>query len=233
MLGQAALAMWWDVASDMRDEFEHWHTHEHFPERLALPGFQRASRWHDAAGGDGFFVLYDLAAYDALASPEYLARLNAPTPWSGRLMPHHRHMVRSPCHVADSRGAVVAAAMLTVRLSPAAGQAPRLRSHLQALLRRLPGEPGLAGAHLLLTDTAAIATTTEHGLRGHADRAADWIVLVAGYDLDVLRHLAQQEFAPARLAQAGSAADAVFGHYLLRASALRVEACAPAEPPVG
>jgi len=57
MLGAAALAMWWDMAPDMRAEFEHWHTHEHFPERLALPGFMRASRWADAKGGDGFFVL--------------------------------------------------------------------------------------------------------------------------------------------------------------------------------
>ncbi|HUG22283.1 MAG TPA: hypothetical protein VMN83_07135, partial [Albitalea sp.] len=76
MRGQAALAMWWDMAPGVCDEFEHWHSHEHFPERLALPGFQRASRWAEADGGEGFFVLYELATYEALVSAEYLASLN-------------------------------------------------------------------------------------------------------------------------------------------------------------
>ena len=45
MLGKAALAMWWDVAPELRAEFEHWHAHEHFQERLGIPGFRRATRW--------------------------------------------------------------------------------------------------------------------------------------------------------------------------------------------
>ena len=39
----AALAMWWCMAAPVRAESQHWHTHEHFPERLSLPGFRRAS----------------------------------------------------------------------------------------------------------------------------------------------------------------------------------------------
>jgi hypothetical protein len=34
--GKAALAMWWDMAPGMRAEFEDGHSHEHFPERLAI-----------------------------------------------------------------------------------------------------------------------------------------------------------------------------------------------------
>ena len=45
LLGKAVLAMWWDVSVQQRPEFEHWHAHEHFPERLGIPGFRRASRW--------------------------------------------------------------------------------------------------------------------------------------------------------------------------------------------
>ena len=48
LLGKAALAMWWDMAADMRKDFEDWHAHEHFPERLGIPGFRRASRWSAA-----------------------------------------------------------------------------------------------------------------------------------------------------------------------------------------
>lgn len=218
MLGQAALAMWWDMAPDMRDEFEHWHSHEHFAERLALPGFQRASRWADAAGGEGFFVLYELASYDALVSPEYQARLNAPSDWSRRMMPHHRHMVRSQCRVLASCGSTVAGHAITVRLSPAAGEQERLRQHLLGLLQALPVQPGMIGAHLLQTDTPAIAPTTEQQIRGLADRAADWIFIAIGYDAQALRRLADGALSAAALHGAGAAIGATTGAYALRAS---------------
>lgn len=66
LLGGGALAMWWTVEHARRGEFEDWHSHEHFPERLAIPGFLRGSRWSD---GDGrFFVLYELESHATLSS---------------------------------------------------------------------------------------------------------------------------------------------------------------------
>ena len=118
LLGSAAVAMWWDISAELRGEFEDWHSHEHFPERLGIPGFLRGSRWADHAGGDGFFVMYELDAYATLTSPHYLARLNDPTPWSTKMMPHHRNMVRSLCHIEESFGGGVARSMATIRLSP-------------------------------------------------------------------------------------------------------------------
>ena len=223
MLGQAALAMWWDMETDVRDEFEHWHTHEHFPERLALPGFQRASRWADGGGGPGFFVLYELATYESLVSPEYQARLNAPSEWSRKMMPHHRHMVRSPCRVLESRGSVVAGHAITVRFSPAAGEQARLRSQLHALVQELPALPGLAGAHLLQTETPAIAATTEQRIRGLADRAADWIFIAIGYDAQALRPLADAALSAQALQAAGAAGGAVTAAYALRLSLAATE----------
>lgn len=219
MLGQAALAMWWDMAPAMREEFEHWHSHEHFPERLALPGFQRGSRWADAAGGEGFFILYELSAYEALVSPEYLARLNAPSEWSRKMMPHHRDMVRSQCRVLESRGGAVAGQAITVRFSPAAGQQVRLRQHVDSLVRQLPALPGITGAHLLQTETPAIGPTTEQRIRGLADRAADWIFVANGYDPQALHRLAQGELSAAALRGAGAAV----GCYALRLSMAAAE----------
>ena len=141
LLGRAALAMWWDMAPEMRADFEDWHAHEHFPERLAIPGFHRGTRWSSASDGEGVFVLYELEVHETLSSPEYLARLNAPTPWSTRLMPHHRNMVRSQCHVIASRGGAVAMHALTVRLSSASGGAGALQSFLSALAREAAGRP--------------------------------------------------------------------------------------------
>ncbi|MDC6169579.1 DUF4286 family protein [Paucibacter sp. XJ19-41] len=225
MLGQAALAMWWDIDAEVREEFEHWHSHEHFPERLALPGFLRASRWADAEGGPGFFVLYELASYEALVSPDYLARLNAPSDWSKKMMPQHRAMVRSPCRVLESCGSTVAGHALTLRCSPAAGEQQRLQSHLRALVRTLPAQPGLVGAQLLQTDKPAIAPTTEQRLRGLADQAADWIFIATGYDAPALARLAESALSAAALQNAGAATGSVTAAYGLRGASTSAEAC--------
>lgn len=190
MLGTAALAMWWHVAAADRPELEHWHAHEHVPERLGIPGFRRASRWTAADAGEGFFVMYELADHAVLGSAAYVARLNAPTPWSTRMMPLHRGMVRCQCRVIESRGAVTARHALTLRFAQAGADAQDLQRGLAARAATLPQRPGLVGLHVLRHDAPAIAATTEQRIRGHADRAADWIVVASGYDADALLALA-------------------------------------------
>lgn len=212
LLGQAAVAMWWDMAAAMRAEFEDWHSHEHFPERMGIPGFLRGSRWASASGGEGFFVMYELDAYETLTSPHYLARLNSPTPWSTKMMPHHRNMVRSQCRVLDSHGGGIARAMMTVRVSPAEGKADVLRAHLQVALSELPIRPGITGAHLLQTQTPAAAATTEQRIRG-GDAVADWIVLVSGYDAAAIQNAAASTFNTGSLDDAGAAPTATVGFY--------------------
>lgn len=215
MLGRAALAMWWDMAPGVRAEFEHWHSHEHFPERLAIPGFLRAARWADAQGGEGFFVCYELAEPATLASPAYLARLNAPTPWSTRMMPHHRNMVRTQCEVLASRGGAVARHALTLRLSAQAGREAELERALIALCGDLPSRSGLIGAHLLRSRPPAIAPTTEQKIRGLADRSADWVFLACGYELESLRALGARQLSDEALQKAGAAAGALRGLHAL------------------
>lgn len=222
LLGPAALAMWWDMAPATRAEFEDWHSHEHFRERLGLPGFRRATRWSAADGGEGVFQLYELEAHETLSSPPYLARLEAPTPWSTRMMPHHRHMVRCQCRVLESAGSGVARHALTLRLSPAPGRDEALRASLGALASALADRPGGAGGHLLRHEAPAIAQTAEQKMRGH-DRHADWVFLAIGYDAATLQSLAAGELGDEALAAAGAAPGVERGHYTLSYSALPAE----------
>src|SRR2546423_676669 len=104
LLGNAAVAMWWNVAPEARSEFEDWHSHEHMPERLRIPGFLRGTRWTSPSGEGDYFVIYELAEYETLTSKHYLDRLNSPTPWSTMMMPQHRNMTRSQCRVLCSHG---------------------------------------------------------------------------------------------------------------------------------
>lgn len=219
MMGQAALAMWWEIDAAGFDEFAHWHAHEHFPERLAIPGFRRATRWRQAGGGDGVFVMYELDDYEVLSSDAYLERLNAPTPWSVQMMPRHRNMVRGQCEVLATRGGVTANHALTVRLSPARpDSASNLRERLEALIDALPGRAGLLGAHLLRHRAPAIAQTTEQRIRG-GDRELGWVLLVTGYDAAALQALAAGELSGASLEALG-AVEVTCGLYELAISAL-------------
>src|SRR5262245_63063317 len=104
MLGRTALAMWWDVPPEARAEWEDWHSHEHMPERLGIPGFLRGTRWAALSGRPRFFVMYELERFEIAMSQPYLARLNRPTPWSTKMMPHHLNMTRSLCRVRADAG---------------------------------------------------------------------------------------------------------------------------------
>jgi hypothetical protein len=226
LLGDSALAMWWDMAPDMRAEFEHWHSHEHFPERLALPGFLRASRWAAADGGEGFFILYELQDHAALSSPEYLASLNAPTPWSTKLMPHHRNMVRSQCRVLESRGGGIARHALTVRLSPAEGADDRLRAFFHDLVEQLAARPGLTGAHLLKHQAPRMATTTEQKIRNEADQVADWVLVVCGYSREPIAALPERELSESPLILRGAVGPQISELYTLAYSVTPAD-CVP------
>ena len=213
LMGQAALAMWWDVSPAVKGEFEDWHSHEHFRERLGIPGFLRANRWSQCEG-EGVFQLYELESYEVVSSNAYLERLNSPTPWSTQMMPHHRNMVRSQCRVLESGGGSVAKNALTVRLSPASGNEQVLQQSLRGVIGQLLDRPGCVGGHLLRHETPPISLTKEQILRG-GDRTADWIFLVVGYEEDALRQLAQSELSNEALVALGAQPGAQSGLYQL------------------
>jgi hypothetical protein len=215
LLGKAAVAMCWKVDPEQRREFDDWHSHEHFPERMSIPGFRRGSRWASALEAEGFFVLYELEQYETLTFKAYLDRLNSPTPWSTKMMSHHLNMVRSQCRVAASFGGGVATSLATIRLSPDAGRETDLKTVLIETLGELAPKPGLTGAHLLLTDTPKTSSpTTEQQIRG-ADGAADWIVLLSGYDPDVVQKVVGGQLSSSALRLAGAREDSTTGDYRL------------------
>jgi hypothetical protein len=215
LLGKAAIAMWWNIRPEQRSEFNNWHAHEHFPERMTIPGFRRGSRWTSVSDKQGYFVLYELDRYETLTSTGYLDRLNNPTAWSVKMMPHHLNMVRSQCRIAASFGGGVATSLVTVRLSPEAGKAGSLQAALVEILRELASGPGLTGGHLLITDTPNTnVPTTEQRIRG-LDAAADWIVLLSGYDHEALKGAISNRFVLPAFEELGAQPKAAIDHYTL------------------
>ena len=179
MLGKAAVAMWWDVAPEVRAEWEDWHSREHMPERLAIPGFLRGTRWVAESGEPSYFILYETSDLATITSGPYLERLNNPTPWSRKMMPHHLNMVRSLCVLRAGWGGGLPQTLATVRFTPQASALPEL-----------PQRKGLTGVHLLESQPmAGVPQTAEQKIRG-GDRTADWVMLVGGYDREAVKAVA-------------------------------------------
>lgn len=43
--GRGFLPIWFELAEGVEREFDRWHTIEHMPERLGIPGFLRGRRY--------------------------------------------------------------------------------------------------------------------------------------------------------------------------------------------
>jgi hypothetical protein len=181
LLGSAAMLLSFDIEASAIEEHDRWHTHEHLPERLSIPGFRRGTRWLAQDAGPRYMVLYEVEDLATLTSAAYLDRLNNPTPWTTRMMPHYRAMNRGLCSVVGSRGFGQGSAAALVRFTPAVSQqAPLGRWLLEDVLLALPGRPGLGSAHLLQGARQA-PMTNEQRIRG-ADLGVDSALIVTGYD---------------------------------------------------
>ncbi|HTT13088.1 MAG TPA: hypothetical protein VMG60_19630 [Burkholderiaceae bacterium] len=179
-----------DVEAGAIAEHDRWHTHEHLPERLSIPGFHRGTRWTATKGGPRYMVLYEVENFETLASEPYITRLNNPTPWTRRMMPHYKGMTRGLCAVLGSFGFGQGSAAALIRFTPEeARAAPLHRWLLEQGLPPVPDIPGLGSVHLLQGSQMA-AMTTEQRIRG-ADRGVDSALILTGYDASAVAECAK------------------------------------------
>jgi len=204
LLGSAAMLLLFDVVQNAIPEHDEWHTHEHLPERLSIPGFVRGTRWVALHGQPRYFVMYEVEQLATLTSTAYLERLNNPSPWTSKMMPCYRGMTRGFCSVAGSFGFGMGHAGLLFRFRPATEMESSLRKWLlQDILPQLPSRPGIGSAHLF-EGALTPPMTNEQRIRG-ADAGVDWAVLVTGYNQDALAKLMQADLGDAQLGKHGAA----------------------------
>ena len=210
LLGQAAMLLSFDVAAEALAEHDDWHTHEHLPERLSIPGFLRGTRWVALGEGPRYFVLYEVAQLDVLTSEAYLQRLNNPTPWTSKIMPHYRGMRRGFCAVTGTFGTGLGHVALLLRFKPQAGRAASLRQWLLEALPTLPQKRGIGNVHLL-EGAVTPPMTNEQRMRG-TDSGVDSAIVCTGYHQDALERLVEDDL---RLLPQHGAADAFTATYRL------------------
>ena len=185
LAGKAAIAIFSEIDASMLEEHDAWHCAEHFPERMAIPGFLRGRRTAavDPATPAQRFILYEIEDIAVATSAAYLERLNNPTPWSRKVMAAHS-LNRTLCRIVASEGFGVGAHLLVLRV-PSQGE--RLAAGVAGIARAR----GIVGAHLLQKDASVARPSTgeEKLRRGGADASAAWIFIVEAYAAEALELL--------------------------------------------
>jgi hypothetical protein len=222
MLGSAAMLLCFEVAEEAISEHDHWHTHEHLPERLSIPGFLRGTRWTALRDQPRYMVLYEVQSLDTLSSPAYLERLNNPTPWTSAMMGHYRNMSRGLCSVVASSGMGWGRFSLLVRFHQKPGTHAESEAWLSGgvLAGLSSSQPGLGSAHLLRS-AATPVMTNEQRIRG-ADGGVDTALIISAYDEGALSRAEKTILGDAGLASRG-ATDISTGLYQMSSSLLHSE----------
>lgn len=181
--GSPFLALWNDVAESRDADYDKWHTHEHVPERVSIPGIRSGRRYvATGAGTHRYFTLYDLESLETLETPAYRAVVDKPTEWSRAMRPDLRNFLRQPCRPLLRLGRGLAAHIATLRFAvPPHSGSDRVVQSLAAIDRS-----GIVVLRVGLVDLDAkfpIASVAQAG-------AGDRFVLVAeGTDVPALSDL--------------------------------------------
>jgi|SRR5262245_60912476 len=183
MQGAGYLAIWSDLTPQDETDWAHWITREHAAERVGVKGFL-ACRIFRALGtaANRYFILYELEDENVVGGAGYLARLNAPTPWSQRIMPKLVNFARGGGRVVASAGIGQGGIVAPLRFDAVpAFDTTALAAELAQLDR-------IVAARILLTDTAKTSIkTSEKGMRSNEGSFAA-LLLIEGLDEAAVRN---------------------------------------------
>jgi len=202
MQGSGLLLLWNDIDATVDAEYNRWHSHEHVPERVTVPGILAGRRYARAdEGTQRYLSVYELESTAVLASKAYLALVEGPTPWSQRMRPHFRNLARAACRRVASAGAGPGAGLLALRMKGTGAGKPDILAAIAACSTL----DGVIAAHWCEADATVpdLSWQSANSPPGRFDR----ILLVEAADNASLRAARAQIEALARHAAPGAMID--------------------------
>lgn len=229
LLGSGVLAVWNNIVPCFEAEFVSWHVSEHIPERVSISGFLRGRRYIATDANPKYFNFYETETVETLASAAYHERLNAPTPWTKKVVAKFKDTSRTVCSVATSVGIGTGAWMQTVQLKMRPEVARERFLHgLDTLLTEIRETSGVVGVHLLEGQRSQSKIDTEEKvLRGQPDDFAEWIILTETLDAKSASSVRETALDSEAFYGIGAADDSAHGAYRFEFGLTKADLRAP------
>ncbi len=181
LLGNGALANYHNLEDADRELFEAWHTTEHIPERVGIPGFMRGRRYVgiDDRTNPQYFILYEGNEVEVFSAPAYLQRLNAPTAWTQQVSRTMTLTLRTACTVSHTQGQGTGDYCGTWQLSPTTDRSATRTDLVKRIFPTVQDVSDVISIHLLEANLDVTRVDTlEKDTRPGEDGTSDWIVVV-------------------------------------------------------
>lgn len=187
----AFLALWNSISSaQLQPEYETWHSFEHVPERVGLPGFIEARRYRSHADESSaqpprYFTCYWLASIEALATVQYREVFSHPTHWSARMRTGLRDFFRLPCTLSGAYGQSTATQLATVHFR---GDADLFAAQTSAQLEQLVDQAKVVCAQWgTVVASADFPIANRTSAVEAASAGTDFVVMLQGINRAALR----------------------------------------------
>jgi len=154
LAGTAFLALWNDFEPARYAEYDCWHTFEHVPERVGIPGFIEGRRYvARERRNDRYFTLYDLAGLEVVQSDAYREVVEHPTEWSRSMRSSLLNFERHLCAIGVSLGSGLAGSIAACRFALGGGAQDWHAVSARAVLEPFVGMDGITSIHLGKADS--------------------------------------------------------------------------------
>lgn len=182
--GSAFLVMWHDIAEGAVVDYIEWHTREHMPERLSIPGFTTGKRLHAPnASRYAFGTIYAGESLETFRSPDYLERLNNPTPWTATIAPSFQNFLRVACETIATAGNGDGGSMATIRVDLAGDDAEKqLKEKAQLLAEAILAVRGVSSVHIGVSrnEVSSVRTRETELRKEMRETGFDAVILIEG-----------------------------------------------------
>lgn len=206
----AFLAIWSNVRKDLAGEWYRWHSEEHMPERVGIPGFLAGRRYDlvdarlapeapEARALQHCYMMYEGERLKTFNSDAYLDRLNNPTPWTREMAPGFQNFSRGACELVTTSGDGYGGYALLMRFEEGASEDDLSAAALEALdhfVTTLPGLEGVTAAHFgfCRSEITNVDTAEKKTRSGEVEKQFQAVLLIEAYDLAlIVKHFAAIE----------------------------------------
>lgn len=169
------LSIWTDIDTAYEADFNRWYDREHMQERMAIPGFMRARRFHAVTPCPRpYLALYDTESLRVFRQPTYQAALARQSDWSrlnfSRMRDTQRRVGEIVVDAGRGEGGSLALFLCT-------GHGSEL-SQIDSSMQELAGRERIIRCSLLRTDEALSSPL----LPGAEPAPADMVAMVEATD---------------------------------------------------